>query len=145
VTNPSITPTESDSAHDASTSKGVRHTRISATWTAVAVVVILGVALIAFLAQNTRSVEIKFFGATGHVPVAIALFAAAMIGALIVLGVGVARTAQLRIAARRQASTRSSSTSSHDASASASATTTAPAPPNEERADIPSAEPVTAH
>jgi uncharacterized integral membrane protein len=70
----------------------------------VAVIVVLGVALIAFLVQNTRSVHIKFFGASGHIPVAVALLAAALIGALIVLGVGIARTTQLRVAARRQAS-----------------------------------------
>jgi lipopolysaccharide assembly protein A len=86
------------------TVKGVRHTRISGTWTAVAVMVVLGVALIAFLVQNTRSVHIKFFGASGHIPIAVALLAAALIGALIVLGVGIARTTQLRVAARRQAS-----------------------------------------
>ncbi len=83
--------------------KGVRHTRVSAAWAAVAVVVILCVALVAFLAQNTRSVQISFFGASGHPPIAVALFAAALVGALIVLAVGIARTAQLRIAARRQA------------------------------------------
>jgi lipopolysaccharide assembly protein A len=85
--------------------KGVRRTRISRAWTAVAVMVVLGVALIAFLVQNTRSVHIKFFGASGHIPIAVALLAAALIGALIVLGVGIARTTQLRVAARRQAST----------------------------------------
>ena len=87
--------------------RGVRHTRISGTWTAVAVIVILGVALIAFLVQNTRSVHIQFFGADGHIPVAIALLTAALIGALIVLGVGIARTTQLRIAARRKSTSTS--------------------------------------
>jgi uncharacterized integral membrane protein len=87
--------------------RGVRHTRISGTWTAVAVIAIMGVALIAFLVQNTRSVQIQFFGADGHIPVAIALLAAALIGALLVLGVGIARTTQLRIAARRQSTSTS--------------------------------------
>jgi uncharacterized integral membrane protein len=80
----------------------VRHTRISAAWVAVAIGVVLGVGLIAFIVQNTRSIEIKFFGANGHVPAAVALLAAAVIGAIVVLVVGVSRITQLRISARRR-------------------------------------------
>jgi uncharacterized integral membrane protein len=85
-----------------SVDKEVRHTRISAAWTAVAVAALLGVSLIAFIVQNTHSVQIKFFGASGHIPVAVALLAAALAGALVVLGVGISRVAQLRISARRR-------------------------------------------
>jgi len=85
-----------------STDKEIRHTRISGAWTAVAVAVVLGIALIAFIVQNTHSVQIKFFGASGHIPVAVALLGAALIGALVVLGVGISRVAQLRISARRR-------------------------------------------
>ena len=81
---------------------GVRHTRISGAWTAVVVAVLLGVALIVFIVQNTESVRIKFFGASGHVPIAVALLAAALIGGIVVLVVGVSRITQLRIAARRR-------------------------------------------
>jgi uncharacterized integral membrane protein len=80
---------------------GVRHTRISGAWTAVVVAVILGAALIDFIVQNTRSVRIEFFGASGQMPVAVAILGAALVGAVLVLTVGIARTAQLRIAARR--------------------------------------------
>jgi uncharacterized integral membrane protein len=68
----------------------------------VAVAVVLGVALIAFIVQNTHSVQIKFFGASGHIPVAVALLGAALVGALIVLGVGISRVTQLRLSARRR-------------------------------------------
>ena len=69
---------------------------------AVAVAVLLGVALIDFIVQNTRSVRIEFFSVTGQIPVAVALLAAAVSGALVVLVAGVARTTQLRITRHRE-------------------------------------------
>jgi uncharacterized integral membrane protein len=80
----------------------VRHTRISAAWTAVAVAALLGVALIVFIVQNTQKVQVKFFGASGHVPLVVALLAAAIVGALIVLVAGISRITQLRLSARRR-------------------------------------------
>jgi uncharacterized integral membrane protein len=81
---------------------GPRHTRVSAAWTAVTIAVVLGVALIAFIVQNTQKVQIKFFGASGHIPLVVALLAAAIIGALIVLAVGISRIVQIRLSARRR-------------------------------------------
>jgi uncharacterized integral membrane protein len=80
---------------------GIHHTRIGGAWVAVAVAVVLGIALIDFIVQNTRSVRVEFFGANGQMPVAVALLGAALAGAFLVLAVGVARTTQLRIATRR--------------------------------------------
>jgi uncharacterized integral membrane protein len=80
---------------------GVHHTRIGGVWVAVAVATAIGVALIDFIVQNTRSVRVEFFGANGQMPVAVALLGAALAGAFLVLAVGVARTTQLRLAARR--------------------------------------------
>jgi uncharacterized integral membrane protein len=79
-----------------------RHTRTSAAWVATAIGVIVGVALIDFIAQNTRDVRIEFFGAHGQMPIAVALLAALVAGAIIVLAIGVGRVAQLRLAMRRQ-------------------------------------------
>jgi len=81
---------------------GVHHTRIGGVWVAVAVATVLGVALVDFIVQNTRSVRIEFFSANGQIPVAVALLGAALAGAFLVLAVGVARTTQLRLAARRE-------------------------------------------
>jgi uncharacterized integral membrane protein len=72
----------------------------------VAVATVLGVALIDFIVQNTRRTKVEFFGASGHIPVAVALLAAAVIGAVVVLAVGMARTTQLRLQARRTRSER---------------------------------------
>ncbi len=80
---------------------GVRHTRTSATWVATGVVVLLLVALIDFIAQNTRHVRVEFFGLHGTIPVAVALLVAAVTGAIVVLVIGVARVAQLRLSMRR--------------------------------------------
>jgi uncharacterized integral membrane protein len=80
---------------------GVHHTRIGGAWVAVAVAAVLGVALVDFIVQNTRSVRVEFFSASGQMPVAVALLGAALVGAFLVLTVGIARTTQLRIATRR--------------------------------------------
>jgi uncharacterized integral membrane protein len=80
---------------------GTRHTRISGAWAAVFVGVILGIALIDFIVENTGSLRINFFSANGRMPVAVALLAAALAGAAVVLVVGVCRTAQLRLSLRR--------------------------------------------
>jgi uncharacterized integral membrane protein len=82
---------------------GIHRTRIGSAWVAVIVAAILGVALVDFIVQNTRSVRIEFFAASGQMPVAVALIGAALVGAFIVLAVGIARTTQLRMATRRGA------------------------------------------
>ncbi|HEY5111206.1 MAG TPA: lipopolysaccharide assembly protein LapA domain-containing protein [Acidimicrobiales bacterium] len=82
--------------------EGFRHTRTSAAWVAVVVAVIFGVALIDFIAQNTRHVRIEFFAVSGRIPVAVALLAAALSGAIVVVAIGVGRVAQLRLKIRRQ-------------------------------------------
>jgi uncharacterized integral membrane protein len=77
-------------------------TRIGSAWVAVMVAVVLGICLIDFIVQNTRSVKVEFFGATGHIPVAVALLAAAVAGAVVVLVVGIARTTQLHLSHHRR-------------------------------------------
>jgi uncharacterized integral membrane protein len=80
---------------------GIPHTRIGRAWGAIIVAAVLGVALVDFIVQNTRSVRVEFFAANGQMPVAVALIGAALIGAFLVLTVGIARTTQVRIATRR--------------------------------------------
>lgn len=119
---PPISPAAHDSGSEIQTPppsvhKGevFRHTRTSAAWLATAIAVIVGVALVDFIAQNTRDVRIEFFGVHGQIPLAVALLAALLAGAIIVLAVGVGRVAQLRLTMRRQRKhrdeNRSSSTS----------------------------------
>lgn len=80
----------------------VRHTRTSAAWVGVAVVILLGIGLVDFIAQNTPDVHVEFFWAGGRMPLAVAMLAAALAGALLVLAVGIGRVAQLRLGLRRQ-------------------------------------------
>ena len=75
-------------------------TRTSWTWAFLVVAFLLGVALVDFLAQNTRSTKIEFFWASGHVPLTAALLVAALAGAAVVLVVGIARIIQLRRSVR---------------------------------------------
>ena len=81
---------------------GTRRTRISAAWLAAGFGVLLGIALIDFLVENTRRVRIDFFSVHGQVPVAIALLAAALAGAAVVLTIGICRTTQLRLTIRHR-------------------------------------------
>jgi putative membrane protein len=70
--------------------------RTSWAWGTLILGIILGIALVDFLAQNTRSVRIEFFSASGQIPIAVALLVAALAGGAIVLIVGAARIGQLR-------------------------------------------------
>jgi uncharacterized integral membrane protein len=80
-------------------------TRTSWTWIALVVCVVLGIALVDFLVQNTRSTEIEFFSVSGRVPLTAALLVAALAGASVVLVVGVARMIQLRRGVRATGAT----------------------------------------
>ena len=63
--------------------------------------VLLVVALVIFLAQNTQKVHLSFLGFDATTPLAVGLVAAAALGAAIVLLVGMIRVTQLRLAERR--------------------------------------------
>ena len=78
-----------------------RRTRTGAAWVAISVGVVVLVALIVFIAQNTRRVDVSFLGWNGRFPLSVALLVAAAGAAVIVMVVGTARIAQLRLAARR--------------------------------------------
>jgi uncharacterized integral membrane protein len=98
VSPPPVTSAEPAKHHE----EGFRHTRTSAAWVAITVAVLFGVALIDFIAQNTRDVRLEFFSASGKIPIAVALLAAALSGAVVVLAIGIGRVAQLRLTMRRQ-------------------------------------------
>jgi uncharacterized integral membrane protein len=80
---------------------GERQTRLSAVWTALAVAIVALAAILVFILQNPRSVELSFLMFHGRLPLAIALLFAMMLGAVIVLASGAARILQLRGVARR--------------------------------------------
>lgn len=105
----STPPADSDDGglHHAVEDPGVSAapTRLSAAWTAVVIAVVILVALVVFIAQNTQQSSVNFLGAHGRAPTSVVLLIAAVAGALIVIVVGTARILQLRRGARRAAET----------------------------------------
>jgi lipopolysaccharide assembly protein A len=79
----------------------LKRTRISGTWTAVACFAVVLLLLLIFILQNSRTVEVSYFGAHGHLPLGVALLLAAVAGVLLITLPGGARILQLRATARR--------------------------------------------
>ena len=81
----------------------VKGGRVSAVWIGVIIAAVLLIALLDFIAQNSRRVPIHFLGWHAHASLAIALVLAAIIGVLLVAIPATARIVQLRIALKRNA------------------------------------------
>jgi putative membrane protein len=93
---------------------GERRTRLSGAWTAVVVGLVALVVILVFILQNQQRVEVSFLMFSGHLPLAVALLFAMILGALIVFAFGAARLLQLRMVAgwaRRKAVSPDSATS----------------------------------
>jgi putative membrane protein len=79
----------------------IEPTRTSMVWTMVGVGVVLLIAILVFILQNGQRARVRFLMVDGTLPLGVALLFAALLGALLVLVVGVARVFQLRVVARR--------------------------------------------
>ncbi|HEY5360514.1 MAG TPA: lipopolysaccharide assembly protein LapA domain-containing protein [Streptosporangiaceae bacterium] len=79
----------------------VRRTRVGGVWVASGLFALVLLLLLIFILQNGTKVDIKFFGASGHLPLGVALLLAAVLGVLLVVLPGSARIIQLRRTARR--------------------------------------------
>jgi uncharacterized integral membrane protein len=84
--------------------RGRLSTRISGMRTALIVGVLALTVVLIFIIQNTRAVNISFLGAHVHLSLAVALFLAAIAGALLMAAAGTARITQLRRTMRRNRS-----------------------------------------
>ena len=71
-------------------------TRTSTAFNGFVAGAIVLILLLVFILENTQSVKISYFGATGHIALGVALLLAAVGGALLVGLLGLARIAQLR-------------------------------------------------
>jgi lipopolysaccharide assembly protein A len=80
---------------------GERRTRLSGAWTAIVVGLLALVVILVFILQNQQSVEVSFLMFQGHLPLAIALLFALILGAIIIFAFGAARILQLRMVAGR--------------------------------------------
>ena len=74
---------------------------MGAVWIAAASFAVVLVLLLIFILQNSRTVQISYLGAHGHLPLGVALLFADVLGILLVVIPGTARIIQLRILARR--------------------------------------------
>jgi uncharacterized integral membrane protein len=83
-------------------SQPVPHTRAGAAWVGLSAAALIAVALIVFLAQNTRTIEISFLWMTVRTSLAVALLIASVGSVLLTLILGTARITQLRRLARRR-------------------------------------------
>jgi len=79
----------------------MRVTRSGVMWTATVLALVLLVLLIIFIAQNTNTVDLQYFGLRGTVQLGLALFVAAVGGGIVVAIAGAARIVQLRAIARK--------------------------------------------
>lgn len=94
--------TNSDAARAETESlPGEARTRLSGAWTAVVVGLVALVMILIFILQNQQSVQVSFLVFAGHLPLAVALLFAMILGALIVFAFGAARILQLRMVAGR--------------------------------------------
>jgi lipopolysaccharide assembly protein A len=82
--------------------RGVPRTRWGAAWVGVCAAALAAVALIVFMLQNTRSVQVTFLWMHGSLPLALGLLIAAVGAVLVAMVIGVARITQLRRLARRR-------------------------------------------
>jgi uncharacterized integral membrane protein len=80
---------------------GERRTRLSGAWTAIVVGLLALVVILVFILQNQQSVEVAFLVFHGHLPLAVAMLFALILGAVVVFAFGAARIFQLRMVAGR--------------------------------------------
>lgn len=71
-------------------------TRTSAAWSGICVGVLLLIALVVFMLQNTGPVAVSFLGMSGTAPLALALLISGLAVGLVVLMAGALRIGQLR-------------------------------------------------
>ncbi|SEP26290.1 LapA family protein [Amycolatopsis saalfeldensis] len=79
----------------------IKRTRVSGTWIAVIVAIVVLAFLLVFILQNLDTATVHFLGAQGSMPLAVAMLFAAIAGAALVALIGGARILQLRKQARR--------------------------------------------
>jgi uncharacterized integral membrane protein len=100
-TSPDPTP-EPEPESTRPTQDPLRHSRTSGAWLSVAALGLVLLLLIIFILQNTQSVEVSYFGWSGHAPLAAALLIAVAAGLVIAVIAGSMRILQLRRRVRRE-------------------------------------------
>src|SRR3989442_9290608 len=79
---------------------GERQTWLSGAWTTLVIGIVALVLILVFILQNLQSVDVYFLVFHWHLPLAVALLFAMVLGAVVVLAFGAGRILQLRMAMR---------------------------------------------
>ncbi|ELB86639.1 MULTISPECIES: LapA family protein [Rhodococcus] len=87
---------------DVARRKGIKHTRVGATWTGLVIGIVVLVLLLVFILQNLDSVTLEMFAWEFTLPLGVTLLFAAIAGAVIMALAGGVRIIQIRRAANRQ-------------------------------------------
>lgn len=80
-----------------------RRGAVSAVWISLIAAAVVLILLIIFIAQNSRTVPIHFFGFAGHLALGLTVLLAAVVGVLVAGLAGSVRILQLRRALKRSA------------------------------------------
>ena len=99
TTAPSSAPASSSSPADEAPI--VNRTRTGTAWLTVAFALLLGLLMLVFILQNGEKVDVELLWADFRVPLGVAVLLGMVLGGLLVVLVGAARLAQVRLAARR--------------------------------------------
>jgi len=94
-------PSQAAPSQAAAPTLTIKRTRTSGLWVAVGFFAVILLLLLIFILQNSRTVDVSYMGAHGHLPLGVALLLAAVCGVLLVVLAGAARISQLRTVARR--------------------------------------------
>jgi uncharacterized integral membrane protein len=81
----------------------VGRTRTSGAWVVVVIALLVGLLMLVFILQNGTSQRMTFLWLHFTVPLGVGFLLAAILGGLLVVLIGVARIAQIRLVARRHA------------------------------------------
>ena len=98
---PPATPPTSPAAAKPRSGRRLLHSRISGVHTALIAGIAGLILVMIFIIQNNHAVDISFLGAHLRLSLAVALFLAAIAGALLMAAAGTARITQLRQIIRR--------------------------------------------
>jgi uncharacterized integral membrane protein len=98
---PSGSAPPASSTPSRATQHKIKRTRISGLWVAVGFFAVILLLLLIFILQNSKTVDVSYMGAHGHLPLGVALLLSAVCGVLLVVLAGGARISQLRTVARR--------------------------------------------
>jgi uncharacterized integral membrane protein len=80
----------------ASEAEPVRRSRFGGLWVGLIVAAVVLVLLLIFVLQNSQTVQVDYFGWSGHLPLAVAILLGVAAGTLLVALPGTVRILQLR-------------------------------------------------